>query len=296
MLRYLMKTQARIACPLAKPPSSLSGAERFHVRELHTILSGDNHFMETENKINTEDSAATADQHDKQNATEGREQSLHLTRKFMQVGWLLNRYHQQKRGEVGPMGDPFRGQGRILALLKLQPDISQSELAYLLGMRPQSAGELLGKLERQGLVERTQSESDKRVLNVRLTPEGEKAAEKRDKGKGPFAMLTHEEKATLDALLEKVANGLEEQVGAPHEEGGERRWGGPGPGRGWKGEGGPGVRGERGRGPRGPRGPLGRGGGRPGDEPGPQVEMYIDLRSGKRFGGRRGFWGKRGLE
>ena len=78
---------------------------------------------------------------------EGRaEPRRHLMRQFMQVGWLLNRFGEQRRSKFGPMGDPYRGQGRILALLKLQPGISQADLAYLRGMRPQSAGELRTKL------------------------------------------------------------------------------------------------------------------------------------------------------
>lgn len=233
-----------------------------------------------------------------QNFAEAREASMRLTRKFMQVGWLVNRFLQQKRNEMGPMGDPHRGQGRILALLKLQPNISQSELAYLLDMRPQSAGELLTKLERAGLVERTQSENDKRVLHVKLTPEGEKASEQRAKGKGPFSMLDAEEKETLGALLQKVADGLEEQLGAASEESFDGGWK-----RGWKGEGGPEGQGEwrgGGRGRRGPRGPEGRGGPRRGPDfgqgSGPNVEMYFDMRGRKGFGpgrGRRGPWGKR---
>ena len=47
-----------------------------------------------------------------------------------------------------PYGDSRRGQGRVLAILKMQPEISQKELLYLLDMRPQSLGELLSKLEK----------------------------------------------------------------------------------------------------------------------------------------------------
>jgi len=255
--------------------------------------------METGNNINNtqefNDETNEASQ-STQNPAEGRETSIRLTRKFMQVGWLVNRFLQQKRSEMGPMGDPHRGQGRILALLKLQPGISQSELAYLLGMRPQSAGELLAKLERAGLIERTQSENDKRVLHVKLTAEGEKASEQRAKGKGPFAMLDEGEKETLNALLQKVANGLEEQLGETSDTSFGRGWK-----RGWKGGGGPEERG--GRGPRGPRGAEGRGGPRRGPDFGPDfgptVEMYFDMRGRKGFGprrGRRGPWGKQQTE
>jgi DNA-binding MarR family transcriptional regulator len=256
--------------------------------------------METENNINdmqahNADNAGASET--AQNPADGREESMRLTRKFMQVGWLVNRFLQQKRSEMGPMGDPHRGQGRILALLKLQPGISQSELAYLLGMRPQSAGELLAKLERAGLIERTQSESDKRVLHVKLTLEGEKAAEQRVKGKGPFSVLDADEKETLGALLQKVADGLAAQLGETGDAPFPGDWKRGGWKRGWRGDGSgdqPGAERGRGRG-RGPRGPEGRGGPRHAPESAPSVEMYFDMRGRKGFGprrGQRGPWGK----
>ena len=57
-------------------------------------------------------------------------------------------------------------------MLKLKPEISQKELSDLLDMRPQSLGELLGKLERNGYITRTPSERDQRVLIIRLTDAG----------------------------------------------------------------------------------------------------------------------------
>lgn len=255
--------------------------------------------METENKFNTENqinAEGNAASHMGGNmnnetentahnqadaATENRaEPRLHLMRQFMQVGWLLNRFGEQRRSKYGPMGDPYRGQGRILALLKLQPGISQADLAYLLGMRPQSAGELLAKLERAGYVLRTPSADDKRVLHVQLTEEGVKAAEQRVKGESAFAVLTEEEKSTLSELLAKVAAGLEAEVGPAPE--------GPmgGLGRGWNRGGFGGGRPDpremrRGRGgegrERGPDAPReGRGGPRRGrPNMGPEGEMYF---------------------
>lgn len=201
---------------------------------------------------------------------------MRLFRKFAKVGWLLARYGQQKRRDFGPMGDPHRGQGRILALLKLQPGISQRDLAYLLGMRPQSVGELLAKLEKAGLVERTQSETDKRVVNVKLTEAGAKAAEKRVDANEPFAALSEEEQAILAGYLDRIAASLKEQLGDDEDEPrfgpgfGRPGWGGPGRGRGMgRGEG-------RGEGRRGP-------GFGPDGHPG----QFYDPRT--RMGGRRGW-------
>ncbi len=63
-------------------------------------------------------------------------------------------------GAVRTIADPARGQGRILAMLKIQPKIKTRELAYLLGIRQQSLNELLNKLEKSGHVERFSPDYD----------------------------------------------------------------------------------------------------------------------------------------
>ena len=72
---------------------------------------------------------------------------------------------------------PYRGQGRVLSVLKMKPEISQKELAGLLDMSKQSLAELLSKLEKSGYIERTPSPDDKRSSTVRLLPPGREAAE-----------------------------------------------------------------------------------------------------------------------
>ena len=76
--------------------------------------------------------------------------------------------------------NPHRGQGRVLAILKLKPVISQKELTYLLNMSKQSVAELVIKLEKSGYITRETSEDDKRVMTIRLTEEGVKAADNTD--------------------------------------------------------------------------------------------------------------------
>ena len=78
--------------------------------------------------------------------------------------------------EGKPTRNPYRGQGRVLAALNLEPEISQKDLTRQLGMSKQSLAELLGKLEKNGLIKRTQSEKDKRSVIVRLLPKGREAA------------------------------------------------------------------------------------------------------------------------
>ncbi|MCD8138317.1 MAG: MarR family transcriptional regulator [Planctomycetaceae bacterium] len=146
-----------------------------------------------------------------------------LMERLVRLGELLHRHHHQARRRHGPAGDPLRGQGRVMALLKMQPEISQKELGYLLDIRPQSLGELLAKLERGGFIERTPSEQDKRVMDIRLTEAGAAAAEKGESpDDGMFASLSDEEKVTLEGLLDKVIeeleaaqDGVDEDDGAP---------------------------------------------------------------------------------
>uniref|UniRef100_UPI00135A1044 MarR family winged helix-turn-helix transcriptional regulator n=1 Tax=Cellulomonas citrea TaxID=1909423 RepID=UPI00135A1044 len=144
-----------------------------------------------------------------------------------------------------------RGQGRVLALLALREPLGQKELAYLLGVRSQSLGELLTKLERAGLVERTPDPADRRSTTVRLTDAGRQAASdvrgRAQEDDDPFAVLDPEQREQLGTLLALVITSLREQDGDPR--------GGP---RGW----------HRGFGPGGPRGRFGPEG--PFDAVGPQ--------------------------
>lgn len=135
-----------------------------------------------------------------------------LFEQLARIGDLLRRYHHRNHRRHGPMGDPHRGQGRVLALLKMRPEISQKELSYLLDIRQQSLGELLAKLERNGYIERTVSETDRRVMNIRLTEEGAGAAERRLDARQLFRSLSREEQETLGDYLDRIIAELEQEL------------------------------------------------------------------------------------
>lgn len=142
--------------------------------------------------------------------------NLDLFGQFTRLGWLLHRYHQQNHRDYGPMGDPHRGQGRILALLKLKPEISQKELSNILDMRSQSLGELLAKLERNGYITRTPSEADRRVMDIRLTEAGREASGQNEQQldtEALFASLNEEEQAALSDYLGRIISTLEQLFG-----------------------------------------------------------------------------------
>lgn len=138
-----------------------------------------------------------------------------LIEQFMRLTWLFHRYHQQNHTHYGPMGDPRRGQGRVLAILKMKPEISQKDLSYLLDMRPQSLGEFLSKLEKNGYITRTPSETDRRVMNIKLTKEGDEATgstEQEFSFDKLFECLSVEEQKNLSGYLDRIIGTLETQL------------------------------------------------------------------------------------
>ena len=125
----------------------------------------------------------------------------------------------------GRMRNPHRGQGRILAILKMKPEISQKELSYLLNMSKQSLAELLAKLEKSGYITREPSEEDKRVMTIKLTESGSRAAGDVDEDtletSTMFDCLNEEELASLSNYLGRIISRYEELF--PGEDFEERR-------------------------------------------------------------------------
>lgn len=143
------------------------------------------------------------------------ENTTNLGQQFICMTRLLHRYHHRNLREYGPMGNPLRGQGRILMLLKMRPEISQKDLSFLLDMRPQSLGEVLSKLEKNGYITRSQSETDKRVMDIKLTEEGAKAAASQidDQGFNLFNCLSENEQNTLSGYLDRIISAMKEELG-----------------------------------------------------------------------------------
>lgn len=140
-----------------------------------------------------------------------------LLEKFNGVSKLLSKYQLWHYRRFGPSGDPHRGQGRVLAVLKLQPEMSQKDLGYLLDMRNQSLGELLGKLEKTGAITREPSEEDRRSMNIKLTEYGAKlvgqiGGRPDDIGK-IFDCLSAEEQEKLHEILGHLSTELETLLG-----------------------------------------------------------------------------------
>lgn len=217
-----------------------------------------------------------------------------LIEKMYRVEGLLRRYQMLGMRAFGPLANTHRGQGRVLSLLKMQPEISQKELSYLLDMRQQSLSELLAKLEQKGYITRTPSEDDRRTTIVKLTEAGRTAAEEADQKEmdlnGIFSCLSQEEQDNFGNYLDRIADALEKESDDM-----DINWKNFGMGMGWGrgGHGAPPPPHHHGHGHNhdfggGRRGFGGRGG-RPGDIPG--AERFDPDYDGPTPEGREGFGG-----
>lgn len=110
------------------------------------------------------------------------------------------------------MRDLSEGRGsqkRVLILLLETGPITQRELTERLDIQPGSASEVIAKLENAGLLTRTESEADRRTVDISLTEEGKQQAEEANSQRigrhgEMFSALSDEEKGMLLKLLEKV--------------------------------------------------------------------------------------------
>ncbi|MBR1828833.1 MAG: MarR family transcriptional regulator [Atopobiaceae bacterium] len=191
------------------------------------------------------------DKHEKKQAKRFEKDQMSLAFKVGRMGRLMHRFNMVNAHRHGAIGDPTRGQGRVLALLAVKPKTTQRELSYLLDMRQQSLSELLAKLEEKGYITREKSEEDGRVTVVELTEEGRAAAPSpEDMSQRPDGLecLDDEERTELETLVDKVTSSLEEKLVAlgddpyapprrPHGEHGPHRERGRGEGRGPQGHG-----------------------------------------------------------
>lgn len=138
-----------------------------------------------------------------------------LVERFITLESLLHRHFQKNRQGRGPASNPHKGQGRVLSLLKLQPVITQKELSFLLDMRPQSLGELLGKLENAGFITRKPAEEDRRIMTITLTDAGKKAADELAEPQTEtsiFDHLTELEQQQFGQTMTKLIVELEKEI------------------------------------------------------------------------------------
>jgi len=144
------------------------------------------------------------------------EKRKQLALQFTQFSHFL--HHYRMRAHVDKSINPYRGQGRILTILKMQPEILQKELGYLLDISKQALAELINKLEKKGYIVREQSEEDRRSFVIKLTDKGRKAIDKGhiiddDSVEQFFDCLNDEEQGNLIDYMERIMDNLKEEMG-----------------------------------------------------------------------------------
>lgn len=138
-------------------------------------------------------------------------QTTELWEKLVQLQHLLPRWHARR--QAGPTANAARGQGRILAFLKIQDGIPTKDLAYLLDIRISSLNELLAKLEKNGYIVREPSAEDKRVMLIKLTEKGRAEEQPQADTDSVFGCLTPEEQETFGSYLDRMIAALETELG-----------------------------------------------------------------------------------
>lgn len=115
-------------------------------------------------------------------------------------------------------------QDRILMLLEKRECMGQSELLRMLDMRSSSLSELLDKLAEQGFIRQTKNERDRRSVELSLTEEGRRRAERLSETRtahirAVYGLLDEEEKERLSSLLAKLIAGWNEGQFMPYHKG-----------------------------------------------------------------------------
>lgn len=136
-----------------------------------------------------------------------------LHEKFTRLQWLLQKQQMKRHTHGRPLADTSKGQGRILAFLKLKDGISTKDLSYLLGIRVSSLNESLVRLEKSGYITRKHSAEDKRVILIYLTEKGREEEEPEREESCIFDCLNEEEQVKLGEYLDRMIDSLEADLG-----------------------------------------------------------------------------------
>ena len=150
-----------------------------------------------------------------------------LYKKLGHIGRLTHLWAAQQRERTGSRRiDTTRGQGRILAALKLKDGIATRELAYVLGIRVPSLNEALSKLENAGYIVREPDPRDRRVQLITLTDSGRaltnQMGEGEPEGDNIFEVLTERERTNLSDYLDRLIVRMHEDL--PDLEADRQEW------------------------------------------------------------------------
>ncbi|GEP19654.1 MarR family winged helix-turn-helix transcriptional regulator [Pediococcus argentinicus] len=137
---------------------------------------------------------------------------------FFNMVSILKHARRMPMQQFSQHGHGGYGKQRVLKVIYDHKSVTQSELAEILDIRPSSVSEMIRKLEKNELVERTTDENDRRVTNVTLTDKGravfEDREEKNHDAENPFGELfeglSDDEKDQFLELTNKVLSNLKD--------------------------------------------------------------------------------------
>ena len=135
-----------------------------------------------------------------------------LMRLFAYTDLLIRRFHHWKHDLEGSVGSPHHGQGRILCILKKCGEVNQNELSEMLGIRQQSLGELLGKLEKSGYITREPAD-DRRTMRITITPGGVAVVPAAVDANEIFGCLNEQEQEQFRDYLQRIAEHMRQTAG-----------------------------------------------------------------------------------
>jgi DNA-binding MarR family transcriptional regulator len=158
----------------------------------------------------TRESSFTNEEREHTSATETDVTSETLVMLFRRAVHGMMRSHHHH-------GHSHHAQAHILFILKERNSITQRDLMEMLNVRSASLSEILGKLERNGFIERKRDEYDKRNIVITITEQGSTAMSEYQQGRSKsadalFASLTADERLKLSDILNKIINSLEQDL------------------------------------------------------------------------------------
>ena len=99
--------------------------------------------------------------------------------------------------------------GRIVTVVNDHNGLTQSQLAEILSIRPQSLTRALSDMEKEGLIHRERDDNDHRIVRVFIDKKGRERYEiisalRKERAEKVFQSLNEQEKEILKDLLGKI--------------------------------------------------------------------------------------------
>jgi len=119
----------------------------------------------------------------------------------------------------------YQAQHRLLMEISRNPNVSQKDIAALMGISEASIAVSLKKLEKGKYIKKEMNEGDNRLNQITITEKGKKVVEQSKRifestDRKVFEGFTEEEKSTLFFLLQKIdtnLNRMEDEIKSQKE-------------------------------------------------------------------------------